>query len=59
MEEIACYCGQCGLGFPTAEAELAHVCEVTGVTPTDPRSMGENFEAIQQAALERGATEEV
>lgn len=50
-------CGQCNTQFETSEAELAHICSVTGVAPTDPRSMGANYEAIQAAALERGQSE--
>lgn len=56
-EILDVYCGQCELGFVSAEAELAHVCEVTGVTPAEPQSMGPNWELIQEAALARGAEE--
>lgn len=55
--EYPIYCGQCGLGFNTAEEELDHVCEVTGVKPTEPESMGPNWKEIQEAALARGAEE--
>jgi uncharacterized C2H2 Zn-finger protein len=47
-------CGQCNKEFKDREACLKHVCEVTGVVQTDPKSMGENFKAIQEAALKRG-----
>lgn len=57
LEGNAQACGQCGLGFKTETAYLRHVCEVTGVIPTEPASMGANWEAIQKAALERGAKE--
>jgi len=48
-------CGQCNKEFETKEVCLAHICEVTGVAPTDPRSMGENYAQIQEAALKRGS----
>lgn len=51
------YCGQCGLGFETPELELDHTCEVTGAKPTEPESMGANWQAIQEAALARGEQE--
>lgn len=47
-------CGQCYKNFETEEAYLAHTCEVTGFTPTDPMHLGEDFALVQQAALERG-----
>lgn len=48
-------CGKCNKEFENNEAYLSHVCEVTGVVPTDPRSMGKDFEKIQNAALKRGS----
>jgi len=51
------YCGQCGLGFDTPELELAHVCSVTGVKPTEPESMGVNWNTISSTAIDRGAPE--
>jgi hypothetical protein len=54
---MSVFCGQCTLEFDTPELELAHVCEVTGFTPTDPRSMGANWQTIATAAIERGAPE--
>lgn len=48
-------CGQCNKEFENNEAYLSHVCEVTKVTPTDPKSMGADYEKIQAAALKRGA----
>lgn len=53
-------CGQCTTKFEAEveadalAAELEHICSVTGFAPTDPRSMGEDYEAIQAAALSRG-----
>lgn len=47
-------CGQCLKQFKSEAEYLAHKCEKTGVAPTDPKSMGENYEAIQNAALARG-----
>lgn len=52
-------CGQCTQQFDSFEAELAHICPTTGVPPTDPLTMGVNYAAIQQAALERGEAEAV
>ena len=54
---MSVFCGQCTLEFETPELELDHVCEVTGVKPTEPESMGPNWETIQQAALARGLEE--
>ena len=54
---MSVFCGQCAVEFETEELELDHVCAVTGVKPTDPQSMGPNWEAIQTAALERGQEE--
>lgn len=48
-------CGQCNQQFDTPEAFANHVCPVTGVKITEPQSMGPNWQAIQQAALDRGA----
>lgn len=50
-------CGKCNEEFDTPELELAHVCAVTGVAPTEPESMGPNWELIQEAALARGEEE--
>lgn len=50
-------CGQCSIEFNTDEDYLVHLCEVTGVVPTDPQSMGVNWQTIQQKALERGTEE--
>lgn len=47
-------CGQCKMGFATEALYLAHQCAATGFKPTEPQSMGEDFEAIQDAALVRG-----
>lgn len=47
-------CGQCQIQFDTEAEYLNHRCSETGVEPTDPRSMGADYEAIQQSALERG-----
>jgi hypothetical protein len=54
---MAVFCGQCNVEFDTEELELAHVCETTGYAPTDPRSMGPNWDKIAVAAIERGADE--
>lgn len=54
---MSVFCGQCGLEFATSALELEHVCKVTGVKPTDPKSMGANYEAIQKAAVARGEEE--
>lgn len=50
-------CGQCEQEFKTEAAYLKHECSVTGARPTEPESMGANWEAIQKAALERGEKE--
>lgn len=48
--------------FETDEAYIAHTDPSTGLKPTDAESMGDNFTAVQKAALERakdrGADEE-
>lgn len=54
---MSVFCGQCNLEFDTPELELEHICEVTGYAPTDPRSMGPNWQNISIAAIERGASE--
>ena len=41
--------------YDTQEDELQSVNPETGLLPTDPQIMGPNWEAIQQAALDRGA----
>lgn len=48
-------CGRCGQAFGSEDSYLSHVCVGTGVAPTDPRSMGPAYEAIQNAALRRGS----
>lgn len=49
-------CGQCGETFENRAQYLDHGCPaLNGATPRDPEAMGEGFEAIQQAAIERGA----
>ena len=49
-------CGQCQKEFETEKGYLDHVCEVSAVTPKDPKhSMGANYEEISKAALERGS----
>lgn len=47
-------CGQCGLGFDTEEEYLDHKCEKSGFTPREPENLGPGFEAVSQAAQERG-----
>lgn len=54
---MSVFCGQCTLEFDTPELELVHICDVTGVAPTDPRSMGQNWDKIAIAAIERGESE--
>lgn len=54
---MSVFCGQCTLEFETPELELEHICSVTGYAPTDPRSMGPNWQQISIAAIERGASE--
>jgi uncharacterized C2H2 Zn-finger protein len=48
------YCGQCGKEFKDYKSYLTHTCEVTGVVPTDPKTMGEGYELIQEEAMKRG-----
>jgi hypothetical protein len=48
-------CTPCGKTWANAEDFRAHVCEVSGVAPTDPAYLGEDFAAISEAALQRGA----
>ena len=47
-------CGQCDTEFGTVDEYLDHECENTGFTPRDPEHLGEDFQAVSQAALERG-----
>lgn len=51
-------CGQCSTEFDGDETYLVHTCEATGYKPTDPESMGVNWQTIQQKALERGLEEQ-
>lgn len=55
---MSVFCGQCSLEFEGDPDYLVHECEVTGVVPTDPESMGVNWQTIQQKALERGLEEQ-
>lgn len=55
---MSVFCGQCDQEFETPELELEHICPATGVAPTDPRTMGPNWQAIQEAALARGEAEQ-
>ena len=48
-------CSPCGQEFATEQEYLDHVCTKTNVTPKDPANLGADFEAIQTAALKRGA----
>lgn len=48
-------CGRCEVEFATDQEYLEHECPETGVTPKDPEHLGEEFKAVQEAALERGA----
>lgn len=50
-------CGQCELEFDGDTEYLAHICDVTGVDPTDPQSMGKHWQTIQAEALKRGEEE--
>lgn len=48
-------CGQCNKTFATEAEYLDHTCEATGFNPTQAEHLGEDFAAIQEAALKRGA----
>ena len=48
--------GLTGLVFETEEAYLKHKSPATGFTPEDPEHLGEEFKAVQAAALKRGAS---
>ena len=48
-------CGKCGGEFATDQEYLDHECPETGFKPTDPENLGEEFKAVQEAALKRGA----
>jgi hypothetical protein len=50
-------CGFCNQEFNKREDHLNHKCEITGVTPRDPETMGTGFEYIQKLALERTSPE--
>lgn len=47
-------CGRCKAEFDSEEAYNGHTCPETGVTPADPEHHGEEFLAVQEAALKRG-----
>lgn len=50
-------CAACNQEFSTEDQYLDHVCPSTGFTPRDPENLGEDFKAISEAALERGAAQ--
>ena len=52
-------CSQCQLQFDSEAEYLNHLCSETGVTPTQPESMGPNHDKISAAALARGAAQSV
>ena len=47
-------CGRCGKEFKTEKEYCDHMCEATGFTPKDADHQGEDFKAVQEAALKRG-----
>lgn len=51
------FCGQCNKEFADLDTELNHICKVTGVKPTDPESMGVNWQKLQESAIKRGIKE--
>ena len=51
------FCGQCNKEFDTWKDELDHTCKITGVKPTDPESMGVNWQKLQENALKRSVKE--
>lgn len=55
MEEQKHVCARCGNEFVSETDYVNHDCNVTGVKPSDPVSMGPAYEVIQAKALERGA----
>ena len=42
------------MGFDSEENYLSHTCEKSGYQPTEPENLGEEFEAISNAAIARG-----
>lgn len=54
MEATKHICGQCNNSWATEAEYIAHTCQTTGVTPTDPLHQGAEFLEVQKAALERG-----
>ncbi len=58
MEKQFHICGQCGGKFGSEKRYLDHTCKTTGVTPRDPESMGNDYAAVQDAAVERGQEDE-
>lgn len=48
-------CARCADEWLTEAEYLNHVCPATNVTPQDPAHLGEEFAAVQEAALQRGA----
>ena len=47
-------CGQCSNQYASDTTYKNHSCSVTGVKPTEPESMGENWNTIQTEAITRG-----
>lgn len=52
-------CGKCSGEFETDEQYCDHQCETTGFTPKQAENLGEEFAAVQQAAIERGEARKV
>ncbi len=48
-------CGRCGQKFKTEKEYLNHKCKKTGFKPTQIEHQGEEFKAVSEAALKRGA----
>ena len=51
--ELKHFCGVCNEGFETEEQYCDHECE-DGFTPKDPEHLGEEFQAVSEAAIARG-----
>ena len=51
-------CGQCQEEFETEDQYLDHECPATGFTPRDPEHLGDDFKAVSEAALARGAAQQ-
>jgi predicted nucleic acid-binding Zn-ribbon protein len=48
-------CSRCKAEFATEQEYLNHVCPETGFKPTEQDHQGDEFKAVSEAAIARGA----